>query len=136
MNRKVKVRGKRLDNGEWIYSDESYIHTETGVFIGPYNEEKQVDPDTVGWFTDTKDKNGEEIYEGDLLVFDLLQNGDFSMPIEVVWDSSAFWAKRPDRDVASTPLIECYLQTCKIVGNVHDNPEYDERGNTPPLPLP
>ena len=71
MNREIEFRG--FDGTKWYYGDLEYnrktdvarIHTYKED--GSYSRQYSVDPDTVGEFTNMRDKHGKKIFEGDIV---------------------------------------------------------------------
>ena len=128
--REIKFRGKRLDNGEWIEGDLLRMNGHWFIFPDPAPEgidKYAVDPATVGEFTGLKDKNGKEIYEGDVME---IPETDFNAEIigRVLFEEDAYYI---------IPLRGGHLwglhwslrkHDAKIIGNIHDNPELQKGG--------
>ena len=77
--REILFRGKRVDNGEWVYGS-LYIWKEAktspykkfriGSFVESRMRHYEVDPSTVGQFTGLTDKNGKKIFENGYMIID------------------------------------------------------------------
>jgi uncharacterized phage protein (TIGR01671 family) len=115
--REIKFRGKRIDNGEWIYGsllDVDIIVSGPVDVDGDYiglSEWSSVHPKTVGEYTGLKDKNGKEIYEGDILL-----NNYHDVPkIDVVEFKPPIFTYRNS--------FRWSLNEDEVIGNIYENPE-------------
>ena len=136
--REIEFRGKNLDNGEWQHGWYLEINTDDPR-IAFLDENKmpqviQVDRKTVGQYTGQKDKNGVEIFEGDVLV-DALRKEDVRKYL-VQWDDycSRFLAvTKPIEDDSGETMYLWYVgaelgKNGLVIGNIHDNPELLDGG--------
>lgn len=127
--REIIFRAKRADNGAWVYGDLTHVQkictaeaqrngrrSEPVVRVANYN----VDEETIGQYTGLKDRNGDEIYEGDILCF--RDTKGVSYRFEVVYEDGAFCFSHY-RERAFTELRHHNLSKYIVNGNIHDNPE-------------
>lgn len=127
--REIKFRGKNLETGEWLYGN-LQVPSKEGVPYYMWDKEKfqcKVDPETIGEFTSLKDKNGKEIYEGDILSFAWGIEPDVSSPsndyLEVRFVRGVFaflWNGNLDDEC---PTGSPTHEWATVVGNIHDNPD-------------
>lgn len=133
---RYKFRGKRIDNGEWVYGnlipcDEfSYINANEFYVRKRYDFRNdthwcegafaEVDPKTVGQYTGLKDKDGREIYEGDIL-----SCGNGNVPSQILWvDDYGGWGVKNLVRNEMHPLDKHFKRFIgTVIGNIHDNPE-------------
>jgi uncharacterized phage protein (TIGR01671 family) len=149
MTRQIKFRAKRTDRGAWMYGYYAEITFRNALNMivikhiiidcqkeGLYEEE--VIGDTVGQFSGRHDKNGKDIYEGDICSL-ITENG---VKINVVcrfgsahkllasgWlcDIVGFYFQRDD-GLKSFPIVYNYkgvhdTEIMEVIGNIHDNPD-------------
>lgn len=137
--REILFRGKRVDNGEWVYWDRfgrltdingEPIRVEINTSaLRPYafyiNELPVIKAHTVGDYTGLTDKNGKRIFEGDIVKTKEFgkDNGNgvnfnnFDI-FEVIYSSSSFKLNNSRR------LFNMLKgQGFEVIGNIHDNPE-------------
>lgn len=156
--REILFRGKRIDNDEWvegfmvICDDRYFILSKTKInCLNPDWLKKgeyafccfiEVDPETVGQFTELTDKNGKKIFEGDVvkavIVRDLGGGTENREETGIVgYDKIGMIGLITEYDgtvpIWSDFFQELTLSGCvddfwfEVIGNIHDNPELLEK---------
>jgi uncharacterized phage protein (TIGR01671 family) len=152
MEREIKFRGKQLDNGEWTYGYLFGIWERRYILWGTTNDVPnmiEVDPSTVGQHTGLKDKNGKEIYEGDILNGGTEYTPYYGLPHVEICDceNSDYVYKNGDDDYSDDDHADQYgvaiigkdfttglsartALNFEVIGNLSDTPELlKEDGN-------
>ena len=126
--REIKFKAKRKDNGEWVegflfelffegiwcIGKEALEPNDYSEIIGQNRDWFEIIPDTICQYTGLKDKNGKEIYEGDIL------HGEFyGYPFPCIETFTVKWHK------ADAGFLANYFNNakCEVIGNIFDNPE-------------
>ena len=150
--REIKFRGKRIDNGEWVYGFYvcygGAIPTPTHIIHAPDNlnclcgSNFEVDPKTVGGSFVYK---GQRFFDGDILrrtstnEVKMLNRDDGGATyttqthteyVYVSWDEKegCWYAKRRNHSIVSMlyQYLKVFEKDIENVGNVHDKPEFLE----------
>lgn len=120
MNREIKFRAKKNKDNSWVYG------LLTNDMKGHYRinfDAKYfsciVKSETIGQFVGKQDKNGKEIYEGDILIH-IYMGSIFK--VEYSERNAAFMLIYPTNEGYNMGIYD--IENCfKVIGNIYDNPE-------------
>lgn len=148
MNREILFRGKRLDNGEWVYGNLVRYANGDAEIWEIFNPDIYTDcrdwviiPETVGQYTGLKDKNGVEIFYGDIVrmhqfLFDgseyekeivgVIKQGDYGWTLSQIKNKEVNDHMGYENGEGETYLIDFYglhEESFEKIGTKWDNPE-------------
>lgn len=126
--RELLFRGKRVDNGEWVYGS---LLKQAGEYIskdevtpdecwicGMRGEKALIVSETIGQYTGLKDLHSTRIFEADIVkVYDVYCNETVVGVVEFCDGSFRIY----DKDFTSYDRWMYY--EVEVIGNIHDNPE-------------
>lgn len=125
--REILFRGKKIDGGEWIkgfYAENGHGSSNIqpkGKFLACL-----VKPETVGQFTGLLDKNGNKIFEGDI-VRRFNSKEQEVMRYTVKWNTDCcmfvLMSEYTYLGEYDSDFTVFYGEDLEVVGNIHDNPE-------------
>ena len=137
--RTIKFRGKRVDKDELVFGDlltgmgykkgKFYILPHLTHYPSDCNslDGYEVETGTVGQFTGLYDKDGKEIYEGDIIKYTheiCIEDGPGTYVGAVSFCEGMFCLHEDSDCTVATAIYESeeYGGIC-VIGNIHDNPE-------------
>ena len=145
--REILFRGKRKDNGEWVYGNYAVTNNNGKRHFIFQNKafEFEIESETVGQYTGLTDKNGKKIFEGDIVKTQPFSDKPYSSKAKykkhigvVKYRIRHFKNHFYEQDYEAKWIVTiidygkftCYnwneFFECEIIGNIHDNTELIE----------
>lgn len=131
--REIKFRAKRLDTGGWVYGDLIYPPSGTAIIMiyialqyRVYDKRTYVvDNDTICQFTGLTDRNGKQIFEGDIISLADLTD-DLKAVVVYNEEETAFCLKLIGSDALGFRTLGSWLSMgydVEVIGNRYDHPD-------------
>ena len=128
--REIKFRGRSKLTGKWAYGYYSVRASEHFISFMNNNHQWQdveVIPKTVGQFTNLPDKNGKEIYEGDIIRWhNFYPEPEDYFVVKWLDFRGAYSLFRQNHFMSHLPyadLHEMNKKNYEVIGNIYENPE-------------
>lgn len=144
--REILFRGKK-ENGKWCYGSlitADWYSNET-TYILQLGQQCQVAEKTIGQYTGLTDKNGNKIFEGDIIktqpfydrpYSDKRKSKEFIGVVKYktkIFNGNKYYSKQCYHGEWGLKFYEDFgkythyswgeLWNCEVIGNIHDNPE-------------
>lgn len=145
--KEILYRGKNVETGEWVYGgivhqtdyygdsvDKYFIIDGTDTYDNNIGGITEVVPETVGQFTGLIDRNGEKIFEGDIIAAkypsgEIFSVGDVQFDCGVFgvewtnYKKNKYFVKYFGQRHNMRRLDDDIVDEIEVIGNIHDNPE-------------
>lgn len=138
MSKEILYKAKRVDNGEWVcglpiyknyirvFTEHEYEDEDGKKVKYSTTQECQVDPKTMCEFTGLIDKNGNKIFEHDIVDYEDCPASDYYRETIIVnqgvieFEDGAFFVTNRET-VEMDDLVYNGVMECDVVGNTFDN---------------
>lgn len=142
--REILFKAKRTDNGKWVEGIPTYPEHEIGKCymitrvhgmderfgygnrgnVLLIHDAYEVDPKTVCQYTGLTDKNGKNVFEGDIIIHDtksLIDEKRFDKGTVVFDEETAQFARTSNDEKRLFEIWKRSKDDYEVIGNIHDN---------------